>query len=105
MIDSGIRTAAAAAARTTRLFGDDIFKGSPGNDRKEEVVEREKAEVAARAVADARADAADDDRDRERQEEEREEQLPGAAGDCHRGEERPDRADPDVRKGDAGDRR
>src|SRR5438105_872822 len=96
-------TRASAASAGTRLFGDDILKRSPANDRKDGVVQGEKLDVA-RAAGDARADAADDDRDRERQEEERQQELAGAARGGHAREERADRADAEVGEGDAGDR-
>src|SRR5215510_10325354 len=50
------------------LLGDDIFEGCPAHDAKQEVVEREEAEVPPRRVRDARSDAAHHDWDRQRQE-------------------------------------
>src|SRR3954463_12767683 len=102
---TGISTAAPIAAGTTRLFRDDVLKGSPRDDRKDEVVEREKPQVTAGFVGDAGADPADDDRDGQRQEEQREKELTRPAGDRHRREQGADRADPDVRERNAGDRR
>src|SRR5437763_15611598 len=95
---------AAAASAGNRLFRDHVLKGSPAQDRKNEVVQGEKSEVATGSRSDARADATDDDRNRERQEEERQKELARPARDRHRGHEAPDQADPDVRESDPGDR-
>src|SRR5581483_11667932 len=96
---------ASATSAVTWLFRDDILEGSPAQDRKNPVVEREKAEVAAGSAGHARADAADHDRDRERQEEQREEELSRPADGRHRGEQDADRRDAEVGERDAGDRR
>src|SRR5262249_42325474 len=78
------------------LLGDDILEGCPANDGKQQVVEREEAEVASGRVCHSRSDAAHHDRDRERQEEQRQEQLARAGRNRHRAEERADRADADI---------
>src|SRR6266550_7564645 len=95
---------APAASAGSRLFGDDVLKGRPAKDRKNEVVQGEKREVASRARSDARPDAPDHDRDGERQEEQWEEELARAARDRHRRDEAPDEADPYVCERDARDR-
>src|SRR5438045_2840583 len=91
---------ATPASAGTRLFGDDVLKRSPANDRKDGVVENEELDVAA-AARDARADAADHDRDRERQEEQGQQELAGAACSGHAREERAHGADPEVGERDA----
>src|SRR2546425_3423660 len=97
-------TPASAASAWTRLFGDHILKGGPGDDRKDGVVERQEAEVSPAVGNDARPNAAGDDRNRERQEEEGQEQLARPARRGHRGEERPHRGDAEVGEDDPGDR-
>src|SRR5215211_5602264 len=98
-------TAANAADATSALFRNDVLKRGPTDCRKQRVVQREKAEVAAGRIGNARPDAADDHGDRERQEEHRQEQLPRTRSDRHRGHEHADRADADVRERDRADGR
>src|SRR5215208_1542780 len=93
------------ASGGSTLFRDHVFKGGPADCRKEAVVQPEKREVAAGVVDNARTDAADDERDRERQEQDGQEQLPCACRGRHRGDERADGAEADVREQNAGDRR
>src|SRR3982751_573671 len=88
------------ASAGTRLFGDDVLKRSPANDRKDGVVENEELDVAA-AARDACADAADDDRDRERQEEQGKQELPGATYSGHARKQRAHGADSEVGERDA----
>src|SRR4029453_14009369 len=92
---------AGTETRETLLFGDDVLKGRPAQYREDGVVQPGDEQVGARVGRDARADAADDERDRERQEEERQDQLARAARRGHRRQQRPDRADADVREQDA----
>src|SRR2546425_10471335 len=92
-------TPASAASAWTRLFGDHVLKGGPGDDRKDGVVERQEAEVPPAVGDDARPDAADDDRNRERQEEERQEELAGPGPPGHR---RAGRAPPGAGRGAEG---
>src|SRR2546423_13615498 len=91
------------ASAGTWLFGDDVLKRSPANDRKDGVIENEELDVAT-AAPDARADATDHDRDRERQEEQGEQQLTGAARSGHARKERAHGADPEGGERDAGQR-
>src|SRR2546423_2395086 len=99
---AAMRAKAAVASAGSRLFGDDVLKGSPAKDRKNEVVQGEKSEVSTGARRDARPDAADHDRNRERQEEERQEKLARPAPDRHPGHQSPHDAEPDVGPRDAG---
>ena len=87
------------------LLDHHVLEGCPAEQREEQIVESEEAEVPARAVDDRRADAADDQRDRERQEKERQKQLPRARDDGRRTDERPDGADAEIGERNAGDRR
>src|SRR5262245_52309024 len=84
-----------------RSLGDDVLERRPGKYREDRVVEPEESEIRARLVRDARADAADDEGDRERQEEQWEQHLAPSRRGRHRRDERPDRADPERRQGDA----
>src|ERR1044072_1467601 len=93
-------TAAAAASRTARLFGNDILKARPRKNRKYQVVESEEAEVAPGGVDDSRAHPADDHGNDEREEEERQQKLARTPHGRHRGEEGADRREPEVRKQD-----
>src|SRR2546429_5500508 len=103
---AAVTSAVASKARaTTWLFRNHVLKRSPGENRKNPVVEGEKAEVAAGIVDDARADAADDDGNREGQEEQRQQQLARAADRRHRGEQRSDGCDPEIGENDAAGRR
>src|ERR671916_29635 len=89
-------TAAASETTPAPLFRNDVLKACPGEDRKDQVVQAQEAEVASGIVRQSRADAADDDRDRERQEEERQQQLSGPSGCGHRSEQRSDSRDPYI---------
>src|SRR5919109_1145148 len=91
---------ASAASAGARLFRDHVLKRSPGNDRKDGVVENQELHVAGAAV-EAGADTADDDRDREREEEERQQKLARAARGGHARKQRADGADPEVGERDA----
>ena len=107
-VEATSATAAAIRRRgreRERLFRDDILKGSPADDRKDEVVEREEAQVAAAVRRHARADAADDDRQRERQEEERQEQLARPAATAIAASSVPTAQMPMSASATAGDRR
>src|SRR5919106_5683273 len=71
---------AAPQARTTaRLFSNDVLKARPGQDRKNEVVEDEEAEVASGIGRDRGAHAPHDHRDHEGEEEQRQAERPGPA--------------------------
>src|SRR4051794_7460015 len=97
-------SANAAAAKTTGLlFRNDVLKACPGENRKNEVVQREKGQVTAGFFGHRSAHASDDDRDAERQEEERQQQLPRPRRSGHRREQRADAGDPDVRQHDRGE--
>src|SRR6185312_14850346 len=97
-------SANAAPAKTAGLlFRNDVIKACPREDRKNEVVQREKGQVTAGFVGHRSAHATDHDRDAERQEEQRQEQLARAGGGRHSGEQRADRGDTDGRQGDSRD--
>src|SRR5687768_265972 len=97
---SAAESAASSGTETRKplLFGDDVLKGRPAQYREDRVVQPEKQEVPTGVGRDAGADAADDERNRQRQEEEGQDQLACPARSRHRGEQRADGADADVRE-------
>src|SRR4051795_8628598 len=96
------RQAATAAGAATGLLRDDVFKGSPGNDRKNGVVEAQESEEAAGVVADAGADAAHERGDHEREEEQRQHELARPARGGRGGGARPRRRDAQTGRPHAG---
>src|SRR6266851_4467589 len=88
-----------------RLLRDHVLEAGPAEEREQDVVEREEAEIAAGLRDDARAHAADHERDRKRQEEKGHEQVARARRDGRRADERADSADPEVGEHDARDGR